>query len=129
MINKLVILLTLFSFVAYAGDVTHIEKDTPAPYTGYLFTPEKTNEVKNVVVERDGLLKLNESLTKSLQLQSDIAELNQKKVNILLQQQEDLSKTLYDQRSMSNLERMLWVGAGILIVGVSIYGVSQIPTK
>lgn len=127
--NKLITFILLFSFTLYAGDVTHIEKNTPAPYTGYLFTPEKTNEVKNVVVERDGLLKLNESLTKSLQLQSDVADLNQKKVTILLEQQDKLSKSLYDERSVSNWTQFGWFALGVLATSAAIYGVSQIPPR
>ena len=123
--SKLVILLTLFSFVSYAGEVTFIKAKEPAPYDGYLMTPAKTNEVKNVVIERDGLLKLNESLNKSLQLQSDVADLNQKKVTILLEQQETLSKSLYDERSMSNWVQFGWFALGVVAAGAAVYGAHQ----
>jgi hypothetical protein len=121
------ILILLLSFRnAYGSDVTYIEKDVKAPYNGYLFSPEKTKEVRAGLLERDGLKTINESLESSMKSLMNINRNNQEKVDILLEKNDKLAKSLYEERQMSDFERLMWFGLGVVGTGLAIYGASQI---
>ncbi len=45
---KIILSLLLLTNVAFARDVTYLSKGKPAPYNGYLFTPEKEQELRNM---------------------------------------------------------------------------------
>lgn len=120
-----IIYILLFSFLANAEDATALKKGDKATFDGILISQDKAQEIKNTSVERDNLLQINDSLNKSLILQSQISDLNQQKVNILQDQDTKLAKSLQDSQSMNNWEKIMWFSLGFIIPVAGFYGVRQ----
>ena len=55
----------------------------------------------------------------------DNASIQEKKVNILLTQNDKLSQDLYSARQTSTWENTLWFFGGVVLTGLIFYGTSQ----
>lgn len=118
-----ILLISLIATNSFAdNDVVSLLKGQPAPFDGLLFTIPKAEDLKRSVVERDNYKLLSESLERSIDLFKKNDELNNQKVNILLEQNDKLAKNLYEARSTSTAERVLWFGLGLAVTGMAIYG-------
>jgi hypothetical protein len=111
---------------SFAQDVQYLSKDQKAPFEGFLFTAPKASELKDAVIERDNYKLINLSLEKSLELEKKNSELQNQKVNVVLEQNLNLTKSLNEERSMSNWERILWFVLGVVGTGMAVYGASKI---
>jgi hypothetical protein len=120
--NKKRILLALtsliFSISVMANDVVFINKGTPAPYSGILFTEQKAGELRKEVLESDKTQILlesekqtNKNLLQIVNLKDKEIELYQKQ-NMRLLRLEDNSDTM----------RYVWFGLGVIVTGVAVYG-------
>jgi hypothetical protein len=109
-----------------AADVTFLEKGSPAPYTGYLFSEEKTLKIRKELIELDTLKLLETSYNKSIDLYKKNEDLQNTKVNLLLQQNDKLAEALVKSRERSEWETRIWFGLGILVSGLAVYGAAQL---
>lgn len=114
------------STICYADESVVLQKNQSAPFAGILFTQEKSQDLKNKLIERDVLLQLNDSLRNSLNFQQDIINQTQSQKKLLLDQNDQLANSLYKERTMSNVEKAAYFVLGIIAVGVSAYGYRQI---
>ena len=121
----LLISLTIVSNSLYAGDAVFLEKDKAAPFDGVLLPQDKALAIKQMTLEHDTYLLMNQSLEKSLSLQKNIIQSQDDKVNILLQQNDKLAKSLGDERSMSNWERIGFFALGAVLTTAIAYGASK----
>jgi hypothetical protein len=101
-----------------ANDVVFINKGTPAPYSGILFTEQKAGELRKEVLESDKTQILlesekqtNKNLLQIVNLKDKEIELYQKQ-NMRLLRLEDNSDTM----------RYVWFGLGVIVTGVAVYG-------
>lgn len=124
--SKYIICLILTAQVAIAQDAKYLKKDTPAPFDGFLITSKRVEELKIGINERDRYKLLNESLERSLVLEKENNELQEKKVNLLTEQNDKLAKTLGEERNVSDLTKILWFSLGVIATGFAIYGVKQL---
>lgn len=108
---------------ANANDATVLIKGQPAPYTGILLTEEKANSVYS---DLNKYKLLNESLERTVALYEQNEKLQDKRVNILLEQNDKLAINLQQARTTSNWEKIMWFGLGFLSVGLGIYGVQAV---
>jgi len=109
--------------VALADDAVVLNKGQQAPYTGILLTEEKANSVYN---DLNKYKLINESLERTVSLYEQNEKLQDKRINILLEQNDKLAINLQQARTVSNWEKVLWFGLGFLSVGLGIYGVQAI---
>lgn len=125
--NLLIFLIVnLITNISYAEDVIRLEKDKPAPFTGYLFTDEKTKDTRIKLLERDTLQELNQSLEKTNTLHKQNSTLKDEQIKIITEQNTNLAKTLREERSTSNWERLLWFSLGVVGTGLAVRGIQEI---
>lgn len=120
------IVLSLISSPVYAENAVYLEKDKPAPFTGFLITEQKAKEYQLTDIKLTEVTALNESLKKSLVLQQDVINLTNKKADLAVSGMERLSKQLYDERGLTSYERLLWFGLGVVAVGIAVYGAKKL---
>ena len=116
--SLLVSLLLIGSINAKANDVLFIEKGTPAPYSGVLFTEPKARELRNDILESSKTeLQLESEKAKSGNL-LQLVQLKDTEIELYRKQNQRLLR-LEDTNSKMNY---IWFGLGILATGVAVYG-------
>lgn len=111
---------------ASSNDVVILEQNEKAPFTGYLFTKEKAQSTRIKLIEGEEAIKLIPSYQRSLELYRNNEAISDKKVNILLEQNDNLAKQLASSRSVSSFEKTAWFIGGILVTGLATYGASKL---
>lgn len=111
----ILLIISLLGNFCLADDVIFLEKNKPAPYDGYLFTPEKTKDTRIKLLERNTFEGLNESLTKTNTFLQENSSLKDQQIKIVMDRNDQLAETVRDQQSTNN-----WVKAGYFLAGVFI---------
>jgi hypothetical protein len=114
LVMTVLILSSIFSKSVKAEDVISLEKDQKAPFSGVLFSPEKANEVKRKILERDLYKELSESQDRTISLYKSNSELADKKLDLLTTQNDKLAVALKDAQGMNTLERVALFALGVL---------------
>jgi hypothetical protein len=120
---KLFLALMFIGNVCYADDSSvYLNKNQVAPFPGYLLPAGKVEQFQNDELQLGFLKTTNDSLTKSLTLEQQNSALKDQKVNLLLDQNDKLSKAAYTERELTTWEKIGYIAAGIVITGVAIAG-------
>lgn len=109
--------------VCKAEEGAYLPKGSAAPYEGFIFSVDQSQEIRKTKIERDYYKLTNESLVKSLNLDKDIIAQVQGQTKMALDQNDVISRSLRDERSMTNWERIAWTGVGAAIVLIVFYGI------
>jgi len=117
------VLVTNFSF---ADQTVYLDKGNPAPYPGLLMPLDRAKEIHKELIEKDYLEDINQSMKKSLDYYQQKEDLHQKKLELLLDQNDKLSQALQDSKSSTDLEKLLWFGIGIGVTGLAVYSATQL---
>lgn len=72
---------------SYAADSVAIKEGEKAPFTGVLLTNDKANEIRESL---ESLKRINESLERSIVLYKQNEDLNNQRVNVLLEHNKKL---------------------------------------
>lgn len=88
----------------------------------WIFSPNKAKEVRDKLIDLDTETKTNDSLMKSLSLQKDMSDLQEKKLQTLAQQNDRLTQTVSDNRAMSDWHKIMWFTLGVVVTGLAVYG-------
>jgi len=123
---RLILVLSLIGNLCYAEDVIRLEKDKPAPFTGYLFTDEKTKDTRIKLLERDFYKETSESFEKSNTYLQKNLSLKDEQIKLITEQNTNLAKTLREERSMTGWERIGWFSLGIVATGFALRGLQEI---
>jgi hypothetical protein len=128
-INRfLQVTLLSFSIIVTASsqeNSLYLKKGDITPYEGVFLTVETAKKVRQDLIERDGLLKINTSYENSLKLSDLNASLYKEQVGILMNQ----NKTLMEERSIGNLERAFWTTLGVVGTGTAVYLAAGLARK
>jgi hypothetical protein len=103
-----------------------LDKDQKAPYSGFLLSQEKVQQLRNDSIDNDTNKKLNESLKTSLALEQSTSTLKDTKITLLMTQNDLLAKSAYTSREFTNWERVGYFLGGIILTGAAIKGVQAL---
>lgn len=106
--------LSILSINSKAEDAIQLKKGDPAPFSGVLTSVEHSKLIAVRLIERDTYKALSESYQKTSDLYKINSELSDKKVNTLLDQNDKLSEQLKNSQSISDVQKFLMFGLGIV---------------
>lgn len=109
---------------SFAQDSVGISKGTPAPFSGILFTRQKSEQIRIELIERDQFKIFNKTLLENSDIQQKIINNQKIQVDILLKQNEKLVQQTEKSETMNNWQRVGWFGLGIISAGFAVYGAS-----
>jgi hypothetical protein len=104
----------ILSTKSNAESTVFIEKDTPAPFSGYLFTEQAGKELKLKLVDLEYFKQLSTSLQNQVDLYVKIDLKTQEKLNVLSTQNDKLAQTAYNASSLN-----AWEKGGYFLLGVA----------
>ena len=131
MVKKSIITLSILgiltSNVSFAiDDVVKLNKGEAAPYTGVLMTPEKSEKIKDELIEKDSLTRINESYRKSIDLYKSNEDVLGQQKSLLMNQNIELSKALNDARGTTTWEKIGLITLGVAVAGFGVWGASRL---
>lgn len=112
-------LICLLLTYVRADEVKFIKKDEPAPYEGYLFSPEKEKEVRYTTKRLETVENLN-------QLQEEKVFLYEKRLEIRDKQLDALSNRVVDEKNDSFLSKAGMFILGALVTTGIVFGVQKV---
>lgn len=127
--KKLIVILSLFNFIgstSYAEESIYLNQGQTAPYSGFLLPKEKVQELYNNTTERDFYKNTNDSLKKSIDLEQSNNNIKDQKIKLLLDQNDQLAKTAYNARELSNWEKIGYFLGGIIVTSLAIKGMHEL---
>ena len=123
---SIMVCLVILAPTTSKANVVVLKQGERAPFEGFLMGRDTEKAVRVRLIEADAMKLVNESLEKSLSLQMDSLNKEQQKLGICQEQNDKLAKSLYSERSHSDLERIVWFSLGILAAIGAVYGAKQI---
>lgn len=109
----------MFNSVAFAqSDARYLKQNEPAPFTGYLITPDKAESVRVMKIELDSEKKINSLLL-------DEQKIYEQRLNLSKDHVESLSKQLADRGNNPTLLVIGGFTVGAVITGLVAYGVAR----
>ncbi len=120
------IILTILTNSLLADPVIFLDKDKPAPFDGYLFSPKDAKDLRLKLIDNDINLEVIKSYQKSLSISDQINSANEKKINLCVTQVETLSKTTVDEREFSDWKKLGWFTLGVLTSILTVYGIKKV---
>ncbi len=114
MFKKLICLIfILVQTNVNADDPFYAQRGHVLAQDSWVFSPGKAKETRDKLIDLDTYTKLNTSLEKSLDLYKSNETIQQNKINLLLEQNDKLAKSLYDERTVTGWERFGYFALGI----------------
>lgn len=123
------LVISLIFSTTVRSDATFLEKGAKAPFEGILYTIEETQSFRKDLIERDYLKLQNDSLNRSVDLYKSNESLYQSQKNLLLEQNDKLAKSLYQERNLTDTQKFLYFMGGVALTGLAIYGASQLVQR
>ena len=125
--KKLILMVTLVSLInANADQAVDLNKGEPAPFNGVLLDKEKSNKIKNELIEKDALAEKNNSLNRSIDLYRKNESIMNEQNDLLLNKNLELTRTLNDARETSSTTKILYFLGGVILSGAAVYGASKL---
>jgi len=119
---KYILILILISNICFADDSVFLNKGQPATFDGFLLPPDKVKELQNNTLERDTYKQINDSLNRSIDLYKSNTSIKDQEIQVLMNQNDNLAKSLNDSRTTSDWTKALYFLGGIVISVVAIKG-------
>ncbi len=90
--------------------VTYLQEGTPAPCSGYLFSPEKEQEVRLKIIDYDRLTKLTER-------QSSLIDIQDQRLTGQIKLNQELIEKINNSNQKDFWQNTLYFLSGVLITG------------
>lgn len=114
--QKLLSVILFLSYSLSAGaQVTYVEKNTPAPYTGYLFTPQAELDNRKLLEERKTLLIKDENNQTIIELKNKLITDTQAQADLWHEHSNEMAKELARRESNA-----FWRSAGFFTLGAGV---------
>lgn len=120
------IIVNLINIPVYADDVTFLEKDQKAPFQGVLFPRDQAVQLRKDLIDADLNKALNESYKKSLDLYKTTNDIKDEQINLLINRNDQLAKSLNSARETTGLEKFAWFALGVAATAATVYGIKKI---
>lgn len=117
--------LTLLTSLNALGQVQYLDKGIPAPYSGFLFTPEAEKANRLRLLERDYFEQLDVQNKHLIELQVAQTAIVQQQVDLWKGQSENLSKQLTEMKDNSFWKSLLYFGLGCILTTAVVFGVNK----
>jgi hypothetical protein len=118
---KYLLIFTLLGNLCYADtNVTFLPKGSTTPYDGYLFTPDAATTAYKAEQQLPQYKLLNESLTTSLTLEQNNTKQETDEKQICMTDNQNLRTSLEKTKETSTLEKILYIGIGIVVTGLAV---------
>jgi len=122
---KLFLLISMFTINVAMAEVKFIEKDKPAPYSGFLFSPTAELENRLKLMDLEYFKNLTNNQNKLIDLKNKETELLAEQVKLWKDQSESLSKELTRKENYSFWKNLLYFGLGAAITTTIVFGVNK----
>lgn len=122
----LVMILLTFSVTVRANDVVSIQKGEVAPFSGILFSENKAQETRRELLELDKARLMVKSRDERLDILQTRIELKSEEVELYRNQNDRLIRQNESNKSIGNVERMVWVGLGVLATVGAVYAAGSL---
>lgn len=119
-------ILLIFSVTVRANDVVSIKKGQPAPYDGIIFTEKRANELRQEVLELDKQRIMVQSRDERIQIYQSRIQLKDEEIELYRTQNNRLIRQNESNKSIGNVERMVWVGLGVLATVGAVYAAGSL---
>lgn len=122
----LITFLMIISQPVFADTATNLSKGQPAPYDGILLDKEKSDKIRDELIEKDALVKINESLNKSIKLHRDNEDILNGQKKMLVDQNIELTRALNDSRETSTWTKIGFFALGFIVTSAAVYGATRL---
>lgn len=112
----------LNSSISLGNDSVYLNKDTKAPFSGYLLPHDTVLKFRNMELKNKELTLNVESFERTVDIYKRNEDASEKQNKLLLERTDTLAKELASARSTSNFERALYVVLGAF----AMYGAYQV---
>lgn len=123
--QSLILSISLINVNSFSQDTVALQKDDKAPFTGILFSEEKSRKIKLELEEKDSYKVLYDSTQRSLNLLDQNLKLKDDQIDILMNQNNKLAMSLRDSKDFNSWERFAWFALGVVATGFAVYGLNQ----
>lgn len=106
----------------YGQDTQYVEKGSPAPFTGILFTEKKAQAIRAELLDGDKNKLQLETERNRVERLNQIIELKSEEIELYQKQNRRLLKT-HERTETLNY---VWFGLGILATGLAVYGAGML---
>lgn len=123
------ILTLITSNICYADNAIKVQTGyiVPKEYNdGVLMDKERAEKIRDELIEKDALVKINESLNKSVILHRSNEDILTNQNKMLLNQNIEVTKALNESRETSTITKIGYFLGGVIITGAAVYGASRL---
>lgn len=111
---------------AFADTAVNINKGDSAPFSGTLLDKEKSDKIRDELIDKDALVKVNESLNKTVLIYRSNEDILNGQKKLLLDQNIELTKTLNDTRETTTLAKVGFFLLGVAVTSAAVYGATRL---
>jgi len=103
-----------------------LQKGQTTPFSGLLLSEKQAQQTRRELIERDNLHALTVSYEKTIQLQQLGLQTREDQVENLRKQNNSLYEQVNRDKAVTNFERVIWFGLGVIGTGFAVYGASKL---